>query len=57
MRVDRGDALSSFQDVFGKNSVEGGEEGLIAVEDHVNTRSGGYSRFADSRDDGGENGS
>ena len=53
----RGDVLSSFQDVFGEHSVEGWEEGSIAVEDHVNMRSGGYSRFADGRDDGGENGS
>ena len=53
----RGDVLTSFQDVFGEKSVEGGEEGSIAVEDHVNTRSRGYRGLADSRDDGGENGS
>ena len=51
----RGDVLASFQDVFGEESIEGGEEGAIAVEDHVNMRVGGGSRFADGRDDGGEN--
>ena len=36
--------------------MKGGEEGSIAVEDHVYTRSRGCSRFANGRDDGGENG-
>ena len=45
------------QDVFGEESVEGGEEGTIAVENHVNTRGCNCIRYVDGRDDGGENGS
>ena len=53
----RGDVLTSFQDVFGENLVDGGEEGLMAGNDHVDMRSRGCNRLADGRDDGGENGS
>ena len=51
-----GDAFASVEDILCEETMEGGKERLITVEDRVKTRGGKWGGFAYGRDDGCENG-
>lgn len=53
----RGDVFAGLDDVPVEETVEGGEEGMIAADDRVDTGREGASGLADGRNDGGKDGS